>query len=119
MKLGLSACAGLIGALLAVPAGAAEIVDHGLRMPLGAQQVGESRYRVTSNYDETIKFFRYHKSYKRTEIISQPGIRAINLQNDGPGDWDSINIYEKDGEVRVFVIPRTAPPKKERRKEKQ
>ena len=99
-------------------ASAGAIVEHGLTMPPGSQQVGESRYRVPLKYNETIDFFGKHKGFEPRRIISQPGIRAINLKNyDGAPDWESINIYEKDGEVRVYVIARPPPVKKERRKD--
>jgi hypothetical protein len=116
----ITAMAGVV-AFLAVPgatARAAGPVDHGLNLPTGSQQVGENRYRVPTSYADTKKFFTYHKTYKEHLIISQPGIRAVNIENNGPGDWESLNVYEKDDEVRVFVIAKTSSPKKERHREK-
>jgi hypothetical protein len=98
----------------------APLTNHGVELPPLSQQVGQDRYRITLKFFEAIKYF--HLSYKgllqEKWIIRQPGIRAIHLVNTGPGDWDGVNIYEKDDEVRVYILARATPPKKERRKEK-
>ncbi len=122
MKPGFTGRALAIGALVAFAfagqAAAGAIVVHGVTMPAGSQQVGEDRYRVPLNFQEAERYFTYHKGYKPHQIIHQPGIRAVNLENNAPGEWESMNIYEKDGEVRVYVLARAVQPKKERRKEK-
>jgi hypothetical protein len=54
----------------------------------------------------------YGKQYKtnpRKTIVNQPGIRAVHIVNDGKGDWDGLNVYEYEGETRIYVVPRDKP----------
>lgn len=101
---------------LAVPAVAREATYvKGAALPAGVQQVGEDRYRSPSSYADTLAF--YAKAYKgspRKTIINQPGIRAVHIVNDGKGDWEGLNVYELDGETRIFIVPRDAGSKGQR-----
>ncbi len=93
--------------LSATPALAKELVVRGAILPAGSQQVGEDRYRSPSNYADTLTF--YGKAYKtnpRKTIVNQPGIRAVHIVNDGKGEWEGLNIYELEGETRIFVVVR-------------
>jgi hypothetical protein len=38
-------------------------------------------------------------------------VRAEHIENPGGGEWAGVNLYEKQGEVRVYVIKRKAPAK--------
>jgi hypothetical protein len=110
-----------LGSLLlaAPPAFAGNPVARGALLPPGSQQVGEDRYKSPSNYADTLTF--YSKQYKgnpRKPIVNQPGIRGIHLVNDGRGDWEGLNIYELDGETKIFVVPRDPAVRPDAGKEK-
>jgi len=95
--------AGTVSAKDAAPA-------RGAVLPPGSKQVGESRFQSPSSFADTLTF--YGKTYRdspRKTIVNQPGIRAIHIVNDGKGDWEGLNVYELDGETRIFVVPKDAP----------
>jgi len=87
------------------------------------------RYQSTVSFDDTITF--YKRAFRRAggvrwrSIINLPGIKAMHLQStklDSP--WEGINIYEKQGQVRLFVIkrdilPETPKAKRRRRKRRR
>lgn len=81
---------------------------RGAQLPPGCSQVGEDRYKSPSNYDDTLKWFdKQYKTNPRKQIVNQPGIRAKHIVNDSKtGDWEGLNIYELDGETRIFVVAR-------------
>jgi hypothetical protein len=109
-----------LGALLvaAPPALAGNLVVRGAVLPPGSQQVGEDRYKSPSNYADTLTFYsKLYKGNPRKPIVNQPGIRGVHLVNDGKGDWDGLNIYELEGETKIFVVPRD-PVKPDAAKEK-
>ena len=79
-------------------------------LPPGSTQVGENRFRSPLNYADTLNFYSKHfKNNPRKTIVNQPGIRAIHIVNDGKGDWEGLNVYEKEEETRIFVVPRDSP----------
>ncbi len=97
-------------ALLAAPvtarAGGASYA-RGAVLPSGSQQVGEDRYKSPSSYTDTLTFYsKQYRNNPRKSIVNQPGIRAIHLVNEGKGDWEGLNIYELDGETKIFVVAR-------------
>lgn len=110
--------------ILAVPAaGHAERVA-GATLPDGAKQVGEHRYRVDKNYEETLKYFRAvypPAKYPRQLIANQPGIKAVHIENPEakPGSWDGLNVYELDGETRVFVLVGGSPEKNQKQQQRK
>ena len=99
----------LLGTLL-VPAmaQAAAPKAHGLVLPGGAQEVGENRFRSSESYEETLKYFdKAYRGSPRKVIVNQPGIRAVHFESADPRSaYEGFNVYEKDKEVRIFVIPR-------------
>jgi hypothetical protein len=74
------------------------------------------RYDVPKSFDETVEF--YKRVFKHTSsqirwrnIVNSPGIKAKHIQSlRNSTQWEGINIYEKAGKVRIFVIARPAPP---------
>lgn len=99
-------------ALLAAPAPAraGSAAVKGAVLPPGSQQVGEDRFKSPSNYADTLTFYsKQYRNNPRKSIVNQPGIRAVHLVNDGRGDWEGLNIYELDGETKIFVVARDSP----------
>ena len=94
--------------LAAAPATAGgAFVVRGAVLPPGSQQVGEDRYKSPSSYADTLTFYsKQYKSNPRKTIVNQPGLRGIHLVNDGRGDWEGLNIYELEGETKIFVVAR-------------
>lgn len=83
-----------------VPAGSVPLAEHG-------------RYRSARPYDDTLDFYR--RIFAQTggvrwrNIINVPGIKAKHVDSlRKKTNWEGINIYEKQGEVRIFVLPRDA-----------
>lgn len=101
----------LFGALLAVwswSGQAAEVVVHGALLPGSAQKVGENRYRVQEDYETVVKFYRtaYPASaYPRKLIVNQPGVKATHIANPNGKNFEGLNIYQANDEVRIYVIP--------------
>jgi hypothetical protein len=92
----------------AAVASAGNTLVHGLPLPSGSTEVGENRYRSGSNYEDTIKFFTTNlKGLPKKPIANQPGIKAVHFDSIEPASgWEGINVYERAGETRIFVIPR-------------
>ena len=84
---------------------------HGLILPGGVQEVGENRYRASESYEDTLKFFdKTYKGIPRKAIVNQPGIRAMHFEAVDPkSGYEGFNVYEKDNEVRIFVIDKEEP----------
>lgn len=83
----------------------APIVPHSLALS------EPGRYQSARSYDDTLDY--YERIFRRTggvrwrSIINQPGIKAKNIESlRRTTDWEGINVYEKQGEVRIFVIAR-------------
>ncbi len=107
-----------LGLLLARPA-AAEKTDHGAILPAGAREVGQDRFRSPEDYEATLKF--YGKTYSqdrfpRRRIADLPGVRAVHIANPSRRDgWEGLNVYELNGETRIFVLARSRPVRREGR----
>ncbi len=68
-----------------------------------------NRYRVARSYEETLKFYKVvypPGRFPRRTIVDQPGVKAVHIENPEarPGGWDGLNVYELNGETRVFVL---------------
>jgi hypothetical protein len=109
--------AGLL--LLGLPA-AAELV-LGAQLPDNAQKVGENRYRASQDYEETLKYYKSvypPDRFPRKSIVHQPGVKAVHIANPGGKQFEGLNIYEANEEVRIYVVPagetaKQAPKKKD------
>ena len=69
------------------------------------------RYESPRNFAETVKY--YERALKRQggarwyPIINSPKVKAKHAASrSSKTAWQGINIYELDGHVRIFVIPR-------------
>lgn len=104
----------IVGVLLAPITAKAAVNVHGLMLPTGAQEVGENRYRSPQSYEDTLKYFNtVYKGSPRKAIVNQPGIRAVHYESADPrSGYEGFNVYEKDKEVRIFVIPRAGTKEK-------
>jgi hypothetical protein len=76
----------------------------------------KGRYKITRSYEETLDFYR--RLFNQTggvrwrNVVTLPSIKAKHIEClRKKTRWEGINIYEKQGEVRVFVIPREAADK--------
>ncbi|HUB08067.1 MAG TPA: hypothetical protein VMB50_13750 [Myxococcales bacterium] len=108
-----------LGLLAGRPSLASEKTVHGAILPGGSREVGEDRYRSPEAFEETLKFYAKTYSqerYPRRRIADLPGVRAIHLENPGHGGWDGLNIYELNGETRIFVLARAQTPRPAKRK---
>ena len=94
--------------VLAAGSARAEILE-GVQFPDRTTKVGERRYRVPQDWENTLKYFKTaypSAQYPRHMIVNQPGVKALHLTNpDGHGGWTGLNIYEANDEVRVFIVP--------------
>ena len=112
---GLAAVVGLLSSGMA----AAELLD-GIQLPDKTTKVGERRYRVPQDWENTMKYFKTAypaAQFPRRTIVNQPGVKAIHLSNpDGHGSWEGLNIYEANDEVRVYVVPPDGAPTKPAKK---
>lgn len=109
--------AALVGILLAAPAVARAERVAGAHLPDRSTRIETNRYRIERNYADALKFFRTiypPAKYPRRQIVNQPGIKAVHIENPAPrpGGWDGLNVYELQGETRVFVL--VAPVDKEK-----
>ncbi len=87
----------------------------------GASSVGEpGRYRSPRNFDDTLDF--YERLFKTggarwRSIVNLPGIKAKHLESTRRSTkWEGINLYEYKGQVRLYVVPRDAKPRKSKKK---
>ena len=78
------------------------------------------RYQSPRTYDETLRY--YERLFRRTggvrwrTIVNRPGIRAVHAQSLRQRTrWEGINIYELNGDVRIYVVPRDPPLQKQAR----
>jgi hypothetical protein len=114
--------AALSALALATPALVRAEKAAGAALPDEARQVEPNRFRIDKNYDDTLKFYKVvypPAKYPRKAIVNQPGIKAVHIDNPEvrPGGWEGLNVYELNGETRVFVL--VAPREKEKEKEKK
>jgi len=102
----------LVCVLLLAPslAQAASHRTHGLVLPPGAQEVGEDRYRLPGTYENTLKYFdKAYRGLPQKAIVNQPGIRAMHFESSSAKTaWQGFNVYEKNHEVRIFILTRPA-----------
>ena len=109
----------LAWSLWSTPVFAKDLIVKGAQLPGSCQQVGEDRYKSPSNYNDTLQWFvrgprATYKGYPQVTIVNQPGIRGIHIvNNSGKGEWEGLNIYELDGETRIFVLTKDPPVAKQ------
>jgi len=97
--------------LVASTARASEFPMEAPVVPQAVPLAEPGRYRSNRSFDETIEF--YERLFRRTggvrwyNVINLPGIKAKHIESlRSKSDWEGINIYEYQNEVRLFVIVR-------------
>jgi len=94
--------------------GAGAEVVNGAQIPDGAQKVGENRYRAPNTYEKTLEYYRsvYAVSnFPRRQIVNQPGVKALHITNPSGRNFEGLNIYEANEEVRIYIVPLAAGPR--------
>ncbi len=92
----------------------AELLD-GVQLPDKSSKVGERRYRVPQDWENTLKYFKTvypTATHPRRLIVNQPGVKAIHIANPAGKGWAGLNVYEANEEVRVYVVPPEGVPAK-------
>jgi hypothetical protein len=90
-----------------VGAAGAETVS-GAQLPDGAQKVGENRYRAPRDFEGTMTYYKsvYPVSaYPRKSVVNQPGVKAVHIVNPSGKNFEGLNIYEANDEVRIYIVP--------------
>ena len=98
------AVAAVVG--LAPVVAVAEVVG-GVQLPDGVQKVGENRYRAREDFERLMKYYRSvypPDRYPRKSIVNQPGIKAVHIANPSGKNFEGLNIYEANDEVRIYIV---------------
>jgi hypothetical protein len=99
-------------ALLWMSVASAEVVS-GAQLPDGSQKVGENRYRAPGDLEKTLEYYKtvYPAStFPRRSVVNQPGVKAVHIVNPSGKNFEGLNIYESNDEVRIYVVPLQAAP---------
>jgi hypothetical protein len=106
--------------------GAGAETVSGAQLPDGASKVGENRYRAPRDFETTLTYYKsvYPPSaFPRKSVVNQPGVKAVHIVNPSGKNFEGLNIYEANDEVRIYVVPvQTAaakPSKPEPKKSKK
>jgi len=103
--------AALAALVPAVATAGGEFKVKGLTLPGGAVRVAEDRYRLSETWTGAMKFLKAQyrqEKFPRRSVVNQPGIKAIHIDNpDAAGEWEGFNLYEYQGEVRLYILTRT------------
>ena len=49
-------------------------------------------------------------TFPRRSIVNQPGVKAVHIINPSGKNFEGLNIYESNDEVRIYVVPLQAAP---------
>jgi hypothetical protein len=104
----------LVAACISAVSTIAAAAEFPIEAPIVPQAIALAelgRYRSNKSFDETAEF--YERLFRRVggvrwhNVINLPGIKAKHIESQRKqSDWEGINIYEYQNEVRIFVIPR-------------
>ena len=88
---------------------------HGALLPSDAVKVGENRYRTSDDWAGTEK--TYQKIYPSAQyhwrmIVNQPGIKAMHIPVPGQKNFEGLNIYQANDEIRIYIVPTETKAKK-------
>lgn len=89
-------------------------VVSGAQIPDGAQKVGENRYRAPRDFEATLDYYKAvypSSSYPRKSVVNQPGVKAVHITNPSGKNFEGVNIYEANDEVRIYIVPVQQAPK--------
>jgi hypothetical protein len=95
-----------------VSVAAAEVVN-GAQIPDGSQKVGELRYRAPHDFEKTLEYYKTvypAGTFPRRSVVNQPGVKAVHIVNPSGRNFEGLNIYEANDEVRIYVVPLQAAP---------
>ncbi len=90
-----------------VAAAGAETVS-GAQLPDGAQKVGENRYRAPRDFEGTMTYYKSVYpvgTFPRKSVVNQPGVKAVHIVNPSGKNFEGLNIYEANDEVRIYIVP--------------
>ncbi|HYO59884.1 hypothetical protein [Archangium sp.] len=90
----------------------AEVVS-GAQLPDGSRKVGENRYRAPGDFEKTLEYYKavYPVSaFPRRAVVNQPGVKAVHIVNPSGKNFEGVNIYEANDEVRIYVVPLQVTP---------
>jgi hypothetical protein len=108
----------VVGLVLLGFAGGANAGSYkGVQLPDGATAVGVNRFRASEDYDGTLRYYRQvypPGTYRWKAIVDQPGVKAEHIELERIKGVEGLNIYEANGEVRIFVVPAPEPPPKKK-----
>ena len=94
--------------------------ELGAQLPDGARKVAEHRFRSSTDFEGTLKYYKnvYPVStHPRKSVVNQPGVKAVHIPNtSGKGAWEGLNIYEANDEVRIYVVPASGSGSKKTKK---
>ncbi|MGA9524217.1 MAG: hypothetical protein WBV82_22375 [Myxococcaceae bacterium] len=96
-----------VAAVLVMASVAGAEVVGGVQLPNGVQKVGENRFRARDDFDGVLKYYRTvypTDRYPRRSIVNQPGVKAVHISNPSGKNFEGLNIYEANDEVRIFVV---------------
>jgi hypothetical protein len=91
---------------------AAEVVS-GAQIPDGSRKVGENRYRAPGDFEKTLEYYKVVypvSAFPRRAIVNQPGVKAVHIVNPSGKNFEGVNIYEANDEVRIYIVPQPAAP---------
>ena len=94
---------------------------HGAQLPDGSQKVGENRYRAKEDFEAVLKYYRTVypvATHPRKQIVNRPEVKAVHITNPSMKNFEGLNIYVANDEVRIYVIPvaETKPVKPTKKK---
>ena len=94
---------------------------HGAQLPDGSQKVGENRYRAKEDFEAVLKYYRTvypPATHPRKQIVNRPEVKAVHITNPSMKNFEGLNIYVANDEVRIYVIPvaETKPAKPVKKK---
>lgn len=101
-----------VAAALWTSVAVAEVVS-GAQVPDGSQKVGENRYRAPGDFEKTLEYYKAvypANAFPRRSIVNQPGVKAIHIVNPSGKNFEGVNIYEANDEVRIYVVPLQSVP---------
>jgi hypothetical protein len=108
----------VLGVSLASGAWAGE-TELGASLPDNARKVAEHRYKAPGDFEGTLKYYKGvypAASYPRKVVVNQPGVKAVHIANpSGKGQWEGLNIYEANDEVRIYVVPADGSGKRKKK----
>jgi hypothetical protein len=95
-----------------------EFKHRGVVLPGGSVKVGEDRFRMPWNWDQTHKFLKTTYPYDRFPrkfVVNQPSVKAVHIVNKNTKDeWEGLNVYEiqteTGREVRLYILARPPEP---------